>query len=41
MCSIMGYCGKEITREQFIQKAIDILEDFLRLPFEQVMSRYN
>ena len=24
-----------------IEKAIDILEDFLRLPFEQVMSRYN
>ena len=24
-----------------IEKAIDILNDFLKLPFEQVMSRYN
>ncbi len=24
-----------------IEKSIDILEDFIRLPFEQVMSRYN
>lgn len=24
-----------------IEKGLDILEDFIRLPFEQVMSRYN